>query len=742
MESTEPLLNWREYLRVLRRRWLPASIVFVSVVGAIAFVTSTGKPIYEAEGKLLLKRLSSTSSLTGVGEKIGELGALDDKTTPLDTEAEIIITPTIIEKTITKLNLKDAKGENLKVSQFLKNVGVSKVKSADILTISYQDLDPQKAANIVNTIMSAYLENNILSNRQEAISARQFIEIELPKAEGKLRKIETDLRQFKEKNQIFNLDDDAKSTTALLDDLQKQITKAQSDLADANIRIQSIKSQLNLRPDQAVNQLSISQSPAVQGLLRELEQVESDLAIQRTRFTDDNPVILALTSKRSSLQKLLQERVGNSFNTQNSSGSTNIQFGEIKQQLTRDLITLESTKLGLMNQIGTLSKIRDGYQQRLSLLPSLEQRKRELESKLQAEQSSYSLLLQKYQEIRLAENQNIGNVRIISLATSPDKAIDSRKFLYLVTGGVLGSILALAVALLLEATDQSIKNIDEAKKVFGYPLLGVIPDIGKIDNSLAQNSENSLPAIIFQKAPRSPLNELYWMLQANLKFLSSDKQLKIIVVTSCLPKEGKSTISANLSVAMAQAGHKVLLIDADLHFPIQHQIWGLGNEFGLSHVIVGQADTETVLKSVMPNLDVLPAGVVPPNPIAIIDSQRMASLIEKCAENYDFVIVDAPPLNAATDTRALGRMADGVLFVVRPTAIDLKAATMAKEILQQSSQNILGMVVNGVTPDRGSHSYYYLQGSYAEKDRQEESLNDKIQFPWEKLTSSSARDRN
>jgi polysaccharide biosynthesis transport protein len=746
MESAEPLLNWREYARVLRRRWLPASIVFVSVVGGIAFLLSTGKPTYEAEGKVLLKRLSSASSLTGVGEKIGELGAIDEKTTPLDTEAEIIITPSILEKAIAKLDLKDERGKTIKISQLAKKLGVSKVKSADILTISYQDANPEKAAEVVNTIMSAYLENNILSNRQEAVSARKFIEVELPQAEGKLRKIETELRQFKEKNQIFNLEDDAKSISALVDDLQKQLTKAQSDLADVNIRIQAIKTQLNLRSEDAVNQLSVSQSPAVQSLLRELEQVEAELAVQRTRFTDDNPVILALQGKRASLQKLLQERVGKSLNIKKLSGSTNVQFGEIKQQLTRDLITLESTKLGLINQTVTLARIRDGYKQRLNSLPSFEQKKRELESQLQSRQSSYSLLLQRYQEIRLAENQNIGNARIVSFASPPDKPVDSRKFLFLVTGGILGGVLALALALLLEAIDKSIKNVEEAKKVFGYPLLGVIPDTGRSENSFSKNnySQVVVPEIVFKKAPRSPLNEVYWMLQANLKFLSSDKQLQVIVVTSSLPKEGKSTISSNLSVAMAQAGQKVLLIDADLHFPIQHKIWELSNELGLSHVIVGQAEAEMAIKKVLPTLDVLTAGVIPPNPIAILDSQRMASLIAKFAQNYDFVIIDAPPLNAATDARALGRMADGVLFVTRPTAIDLKAATMAKEILEQSNQNVLGMVVNGITPDKGSQSYYYLQGYYSDKNNNRglEPVNgNKVRFPWEKLSNSSSSDR-
>jgi capsular exopolysaccharide synthesis family protein len=125
------------------------------------------------------------------------------------------------------------------------------------------------------------------------------------------------------------------------------------------------------------------------------------------------------------------------------------------------------------------------------------------------------------------------------------------------------------------------------------------------------------------------------MLQANLKFLSADKELKIIVVTSSVPKEGKSTVSTNLAVTMAQLGRKVLLVDADMHLPLQHRIWDLPNQLGLSNILVGEPEPKTAIKEVMVNLDVLTSGVMPPNPMALLDSQRMASLISVFSANYD-----------------------------------------------------------------------------------------------------------
>jgi capsular exopolysaccharide synthesis family protein len=206
------------------------------------------------------------------------------------------------------------------------------------------------------------------------------------------------------------------------------------------------------------------------------------------------------------------------------------------------------------------------------------------------------------------------------------------------------------------------------------------------------------------------------MLQANLKFISPDKELKVVVVTSAVAKEGKSTVSANLAVAMAQLGHRVLLIDADLHHPMQHHIWHLANAVGLSDAIVNRVELAIARREVMDNLDVLPSGVIPPNPLALLDSKRMSSLLEDFSKAYDFVILDTPPLILAADALSVSQMTDGVLLVARPGILDRASATAAKEFLVQSGQKVLGLVINSVRVENEPDSYFHHAKSYYQEE--------------------------
>jgi capsular exopolysaccharide synthesis family protein len=187
-------------------------------------------------------------------------------------------------------------------------------------------------------------------------------------------------------------------------------------------------------------------------------------------------------------------------------------------------------------------------------------------------------------------------------------------------------------------------------------------------------------------------------------------------VTSSVSKEGKSTVCANLAIAMAQLGRRVLLIDADLHHPMQHHIWDLTNAIGLSDVIVNQADFEMAVREVMDNLDVLPSGVIPPNPLALVDSKRMAALVENFSKNYDFIILDTPPIVLVADALAVGKMTDGILLVVRPGVVDTVSAAACKQFLVQSGQKVLGLVVNGVIVENEPDSYFHHAKAYYKED--------------------------
>jgi capsular exopolysaccharide synthesis family protein len=695
MQSLESSLDLEQYWLILKRHRVPALVVFVLVFAATTLTALLKKPIYLAEGNLLIKKLSSTPVLTQVGEGVGQLQPLNEvRSSPLDTEAEILLSVPMIKKTIATLDLTDEKGKPLTQEQFLQKLKVSQLKAADLLQVSYQDSDPKKAAAVVNTLMNFYLENNILTNRAEAKSARDFLEQQLPQAQARVNKEEMALRKFKEENKLVTqVEQQANSAEAIITDLEQKIIQIRSEYADVNNHIAALRNNLNANSNEAVaitslnqsflKQSSSNQSSEEEALLARLEELESELAIKRTRFTATNPMLVRLET----------------------------QVQAIKNQL---LGKLEAKRKNLANQIATLSQEQSAYKQRLMILPALEQKQRELERQLQAAQSSYSKLLENLGAVRLAENQKVANAYIISPPLVPEKPVAPRKSLSLLAGFFLGSLTSLATVWLLEIRDKSIKTVEEARVLLGFPLLGVIPLIGKsVQASLPPGDlEYSNRAIVVRDYPFVPFSESYQMLQTNLKFLRSDNTIKVIVITSSIPQEGKSTVTANLALSMAQRGQKVLLVDADLHRPQQHQVSNLSNQVGLSNVLVGEIEYQAAIKQVTNNLDVLTAGVAPPNPIALLDSQAMTSLVEQFSADYDFVIIDTPPLMAASEALVLGKMADGVVLVVRPGLVDSVGVNLAKERLEQSDQNVLGIVVNGVISANEPHSYYYSLEKY------------------------------
>lgn len=710
MQSTE-YIDFRQYWFAIRRRWLPATTVFGFVVLLTSLNMLLQKPVYEAKGKLLIKKTDNvTSAITGENSEEKELSSVGSKSDPLSTEVELIRSAPVIRKTIATLNLE------LKPKEFLERLKVQEVERTDIVEISYKSPDPQEAAIAVNQVMKVYLQSSVLANRNEAATDREFIVKQLPKTQANVHQAEVILRRFEEQNDVVDLEEESKSAVEVIANLENQVSVAQARLADAESQSEVLRNKLGMNSQAAIAASSLSQSPGVQRALEEFQKVENELAIAQARFQESHPMVVELKSKRAFLENLLKGRVENVLG-QKQNIDENSQIEELKQQITTNLVNLEAGRLGYASQVSALSNVLNTYKQRINALPGLKQRKGELQREVEAAQATYKTLLKRLEEIRVEENRAVGNARMVEDAQIPEEPVASNKVRNLALGNLLGILLAIGTALILDGLDTSIKTVKEAREVFGYILLGLIPVFGKSEKftSRSGDPEQSVPKILVRDIPRSPISEAYQMLQANLGFLSSDKELKVIVVTSSVPQEGKSTLCANLAVAIAQSERRVLLVDADMRQPSQHKIWNLLNQAGLSNVLVGKAELRKVIKKVMVNLHILTAGVTPPNPMAIIKSKRMASLIEVFSSNYDFVIIDTPSLNIAADAPILGKMADGILLVVRPGVVDSASAAAAQEFLEQSGQNVLGMVVNGAISNNKPYSYYSKE-YYAAED--------------------------
>ncbi|MEH2250641.1 GumC family protein [Nostoc sp.] len=700
-------INIQKYLEVLQRRWLPLVGIFGIAVSLGCLYAFSLKPSYKAEGSLMIKT-NRSSSLTGLPQDIGRLEALNVNDNPLETQVRVVGSNPVIEKTINFLNLKNSKGKPLSIPDLAKQLKIEGIKGTDVVQLSYKGNDPELAAKIVNEVIDSYIDLNIKANQNEALTAKEVLVTEVPKAEEIVRRAESKLRVFKETNKVVVLEQEATAAVDTISKLGNQISQALAQLDDIKGRLEQLRSEAQVDSQQGVIASELSQAPGVQKVLALLQETESQLALEQTRFSPEHPTITNLEEKIVALKSLLKERTGQVAGAaQITEGS--LQVGQLRQSLIADITRAQAERVGLERQIATLLRQQDGYIKRANNLPRLEQNQRELERKLQAAQTTYETLLKKRQEIDIAQNQKIPNARVISYALIPDKAEGPRKILFIVGAGGVGLFLGIIVAFSLDLIDRSVKTVKEAKEVLRYSVLGVIPTQGrnaKADSSIA-GLDRAIPKIIGRDIPYFPLGNAYQILQVNLKFLRSDKPLKSIVVTSSVTKEGKSDVSANLAVTMAQAGRRVLLVDADMRHPIQHHIWGLTNTMGLSNVIAGQVSLDAVVQEVMPNLEVLSSGVLPPNPVAMLDSQRMATLISNFERDYDLVIFDTPPLSGIADAAVLSTLTDGILLVVRPGVVDLNSANAAKEFLTQSGQKVLGIVINGVNPKNEPNNYFY-----------------------------------
>ena len=708
MESRESIdLDFSRYLLTLKRCWLPAVGIFVITVTLAAIAsTRVGKPSYKTEGKLLFQ-LNRTSFLTRVGDKEGEeakeLSPLVASQNPLSTEIEVVNSIPLLQRTLDALNLKNKEGLPLKPEDIKKKLTVKIIGGTDVLRLSYESRAPKEAAAVVNKLMSLYIENDVFVKQTEAAAARAFLAKQLPQTEATVRQVEADLRTFKEKNNVVALKEEAEAAVKVFSDLDSQITTNQAELEKANTKSSTLSTKVGLNPQEAMAVSSLSQSPAVQGVLTELQGVEKQLALQQSRFQEQNPAIAGLEAKKASLQTLLQEQIEQVLGSRTQVPDGLLQIGALKQDLIKEFIESEVQRLSLTRALTSLYQSRSAYQQRTNILPQLQQNQQALERKLDAAQSTYKSLLLKLQEAELEQNKNTSNARIIELAPIPEKPISGAKAKVLALGVMLGLLFSTSTILFLEVNDKSLKTLKEVKSLFGYPLLGVIPSFRKqvlFPHPDIKLIGSEIPVI---DAPHSAVSETYRMIQANLKFVTSDKKLKILAVTSSVPKEGKSTVSANLAAAIAQLGRHVLLIDADMRHPSQQDIWKLTKTEGLSEVLVGQADFWAASCKVTDTLDVLTAGVRPSNPLALLDSTEMASLIKIFSDKYDFVVIDTPPLIGTADALTLGQLTDGILLVARVGVVDYGSVKAAKEMLERTGQNILGLVVNAaIQKDRST----------------------------------------
>ena len=298
------------------------------------------------------------------------------------------------------------------------------------------------------------------------------------------------------------------------------------------------------------------------------------------------------------------------------------------------------------------------------------------------------------------------NVQVIDKAKAPHSTIRPKLFINVTVAGFIGLMIGLGFILLMEYLDNTLKTPED---IYKYMQLSVIGNIPNFDNSFSKRKDTKKATdLINGLSIKAPVVEAYKTLRTNIQYASLDKELKVILVTSSSQGEGKTSTSSNLAVSMAQSDKRVLLIDCDLRKSHLHKVFHILNIKGLTNVLAENIDYHEILNTVdIPNLYILTSGPKPPNPSEMLESARMEAFIKRVSEEFDVIILDAPPVLPVADAMILSRLADGVIFVTKYGTTTYEMAVKAKENMDNVGAKIIGVVINGISIDEGIGYYYY-----------------------------------
>ena len=691
---------------IVQRRWIPAliTLMIISILGIIS--TYNIKPVYEAKTKLKFKNINYNSFLKDLAPEETKVFTETEQANFVRTEVELIRSVPSIKKTISDLQLTNNQGEFITVQEFQEQLQVKQIETTDIVEISYKDSDSKIVAQVVNTLITNYIDNNIFIDRKELALSKDFLNNQLSQVEATLKQVEESIVEIKEDNQIFAPQEAAINLNQTLEELSRKIIANRSESTKLKSQSRFITSKLGMNSDKALITVAVNQSLAVQNLTQQLQELELQLIKEKSDLTEYNPRISQIQREIRRKQELLQKQISEIAGDQEVILFKNSDL-DIIQELTLELIKLEANNIALTEELEYLVQIEQEKSQKASLLPQLELQLRQLERKLNTSQDAYNSLLKNLNKVEFAEMQNISNVRVISSEIIPSISVNFYSIYYLASL-LLGLMAAIGVIYLLEITDYSVKTPEEAKKFFGCTWLGIIPAISAKARCCASANfhKKTIPQLIVKEDPGSKIYESYRILYSNLQSIRSQNQIKTIVITSSIAQEGKSSIAANLAYTIAQRGENVLLIDANLHSPTQYKIWDIHNNIGLTNLLTEQIPPQLVIQKVITNLDVISSGKIDSSSATILDYPSMQSFIDNCSTIYDCIIIDSPALDMTADAITLGKIADGMLLIVQAGLVNRSQANFAKELLDRSGQNILGLVFNKFNSQVEAHIYH------------------------------------
>lgn len=735
-------INLRDYWdRLIRRKGTVLAVTLgVFILGA--FWTFIQKPVFTAKSQLLIEKEPNILSF----DQVLQIEAMRDDF--YQTQYKLLSGRGLADTVIERLKLYEnpefvGNPEKRKkpidpadhvfreglIDNFAKRLSVRPVRLTRLVDVSFEARDPKLAADVVNDLAAAFIDLNINMKYAATEQATTFLSEQIKGLQAEIEQKENQLQGFEANANIIALSDTETTVIDRLSQLNKALTEAQVERSQKEATWNGLK---NVGPDYVPEAIN---NPLIQRLREDYVRLKRETQKMEERFQPDYPELQRMQVELESARKSLADE------TQNLVKGA---YSEYQTALSRE----RSLQAEFDEQKGAAFKMNSSAVLYNGLKVEIQNKKTLLDSLLRRESETGV-------EARL-KGLRTSNIRVVDRARVPVRPSSPNKKRNLILALLLGLGGGVGLAFLFDFLDNSVKTSEDVERYAGLPTLGVVPKFSLEGANKAYSYSRKLKAakqparlqagteaeagavetvaagavapfvaevekaerpgsieLVPHFFPNSRLAESYRSIRTALLLSSADRPIKTIAVTSAMPGEGKTVSTANLAVTLAQSGKTVVVVDADLRRPRQHRLFKVKNTFGLTTYLTDSISIKDVVKSTeIPNLFLVNAGPIPPNPAELLGSDKMSRFIRMMAEESDYVIFDLPPMLEISDALVLGARVDGLVLVVWGDRTSREALRKAREKLDLLKVRTLGVIINNVTvPHHGAYYYkdYYHQ---------------------------------
>jgi succinoglycan biosynthesis transport protein ExoP len=707
-ESDENLLA--QQLVVLRKNWPIVAACALMAAGASLLHSKTLPKLYQATAMLEFDPNAVRPLAMETDPMRGWTSYWDNKE-DYETQYRIISSESVLSTVVHDLSLtSDPKFLGLKqppatpilvedaAAMLRARITVEPVKTSRLFTVRMVDTDPKQARRLCDAVVRTYISQNLQKSIVQSSDAALWLNGQVDHYKSELESDENQLHEFKKLNELpsSTLEEVSKMIRLEMQAYDESLTHTRTRKQELLARHAELKSVATTGDADSLPASEFLNNVFLQGLRTQyLTAVKERRELSAGGKGENHPLVKGADERVAQIKDALIEEVKN-----------------IQGAIDRDLAVIERQEQGE-------SALYEGARKRAVELNMKELEYHRLDRTREQNEKLYGVLLERLKEADLARMMNVNNVRLVDPPLEPKGPFSPRIPLNVSMGVFVGLLVGMALALLREKLDSSLKTPDDVEQKLGVTFLGLLPEeedgiLTGGRNRRRRTAARRLtpakfpPELVVHERPLSGIAEAARTLRTNLMFMNPDKPYRRLLVTSAAPSEGKTTVACSIAISLAQSGQRVVIVDCDLRRPRLHRVFDRAGDAGLTNVLVGDAQIDDVAQpTVIENLWCVPSGPIPPNPADTLHSESFKKFLADLGDRFDRVIIDSPPLVAVTDSAIISTLVDGVVFVIRAFLTTKALSKQGLRALVDVDAPIAGAVLNAVNLKKANEYNYY-----------------------------------